>query len=419
MDHFNMPNTSPAMNTPDYWIAKIPDPDQLLMNGSQIKSFNINTLNRLSCLMDISSFPEDISDLELKKIIKTDIFNSNSLYQEGRILTSREKGQIQAQLNLSSILKTNPVRYGLTTCRSNLRTFPENHGIFREPDDIEFDLFQETAINPCEPLLILHQSLNRQWYFVQVAFYRGWLPADNVAFFSNRQDWLAYLITPERITVTDNSLTLVSPHGEKWLFEMGSQIPVVQYVAINNQFNQVKLPIRQDNGEVQFIILQITKENWPKRGYLPFTRRHLIQQAFKMFGMKYSWGGREQTVDCSAFTRNIFRTFGLDFPRNACEQEQIPGKLVKLSSLEPREKKVILDSLQPGALLFLKGHVLLYLGKDECRYYVIHALSALGMKTFKKVKKMEVMRVVVSDLSLLRPNGQSFLQELTSALIIE
>ena len=61
-------------------------------------------------------------------------------------------------------------------------------------------------------------------------------------------------------------------------------------------------------------------------GYLPYTRAHILRQAFKMLGENYGWGGQREGRDCSSFIMDIYNVFGIRSPRNADQQEKIPGQ---------------------------------------------------------------------------------------------
>ncbi|HWR41600.1 SH3 domain-containing protein [Sporomusa sp.] len=65
--------------------------------------------------------------------------------------------------------------YGITVTRANIRIFHTADCITSQSDDSEFDLLQETAVDPAEPVIILHESTNRAWYFIQMGKYQGWL----------------------------------------------------------------------------------------------------------------------------------------------------------------------------------------------------------------------------------------------------
>jgi cell wall-associated NlpC family hydrolase len=67
------------------------------------------------------------------------------------------------------------------------------------------------------------------------------------------------------------------------------------------------------------------------------TKEHedlIISNALSMKGVPYLWGGNSSKGnDCSGFTQTVFKTAGIQLPRDARQQAQI-GKLVKIENLE-------------------------------------------------------------------------------------
>ena len=75
-----------------------------------------------------------------------------------------------------------------------------------------------------------------------------------------------------------------------------------------------------------------------------------------------------------------------------------------LGSLEGRsiqEKQRFLDrSIPLATTLRLPGHIMLYLGKDHGRHYVIHSIWGIQKSGKAGPELQKIGRVVVSDLSL-------------------
>ncbi|WP_367363266.1 C40 family peptidase, partial [Mesotoga sp.] len=152
-------------------------------------------------------------------------------------------------------------------------------------------------------------------------------------------------------------------------------------------------------------------------GNLKLTGREILNQAFKMLGERYGWGGLYNRRDCSRFVQDIFASFGLVLPRDAWAQEMLGSKNKILFEGNSEERKVQLRSLRPGNPLYMPGHTLIYLGQDNGRFFAIH--DGAGYKD-SKGKKISVHGVFVVDLSLRTMNSdKSYLELLTSALQID
>ena len=137
-----------------------------------------------------------------------------------------------------------------------------------------------------------------------------------------------------------------------------------------------------------------------------------MSAAFKFYGMPYGWGGLKDSVDCSALVLNAYRTVGIYLPRNTDEQANTAGIRNLLEGLDNAQRLSVIRDLQPGACLYMDGHVVMYIGQINGAPYSIHAL---GSHYVKGVRQRE-MQVVVSDLTLQRSSGNSFLADLQTAV---
>lgn len=93
------------------------------------------------------------------------------------------------------------------------------------------------------------------------------------------------------------------------------------------------------------------------------TRIDLVNYALKFVGNRYVWGGNSLTkgVDCSGFTKQIYKKFGITLPRTSRSQPSA-GRKIKASKA------------QPGDLFFYGdsdgiNHVAIYMGNGK----VVHA----------------------------------------------
>ncbi|HEY8462795.1 MAG TPA: SH3 domain-containing protein [Bacillota bacterium] len=409
---------------PEFWIARLRQPDRIIMTAPQIHAYNQAVVQNLhDMVVELSDYPETIDQTTLTAWITKKNFPQTTVYCHGQPVTPTYYNALETKLNLNALQTANPVRYGFTVKRANLRTFPTDDLILEDSARPEFDLFQETALNPAEALLILHQSATGDWYFVQTANYRGWLAAGDLGI-TDRVTWQNYRAQPDFLIVTGSHLKVTVPTGAGELtevfFEMGAKIPLAEATPKNGRDYLVRLPVLESKDRLVFKTVTVPVTATVTLGYLPYTRANILQQAFKMYGQPYDWGGRNGSIDCSAFIMNIFHCFGFKLPRNSNVQAELPGKTINLASLSSGEKMKQLRSLQPGATLYLKGHVMLFLGLNNGCPLIIHALSSYGVPdSLGKIQKVYHLQVAVTDLFLLRASGQSFFEALTTAKTIE
>ncbi len=418
-----------------FWQSRAPDPNTIIMNQDQIDAFNCEIRNTLpGVIQDLIAYPQLISARDLRNMLLAKKLPQKDLYHNGCRLKPSFFTELQKELNLAGIEKANHVTYGYTVRSSVVRTLPTNCLVTEDPADREFDIFQETALSPGEPVIVLHKSASERWFFVQTTFCRGWVPAADLAVTGDRKKWLSYLQADEFLLVTGSRLHLgynpYNPDISKLEFFMGAKIPLAAQeqipVVIDHQSPEssyvVKMPVRGKNGELVIKLALIPRGSDVAKRYLPYTRSAVIGQAFKMLGERYGWGGMFNLRDCSAFIRDIYSCFGFQFPRNSREQATIPGKVISLQGADRRERSCVLDLLLPGAILYFPGHVMLYLGKHRGEYYVIHAIAYYS-NYYPSVDgvfdAVPLNAVTVSPLSLRRRrSGQELLMALTSAIEI-
>ena len=81
-------------------------------------------------------------------------------------------------------------------------------------------------------------------------------------------------------------------------------------------------------------------------------------------GQSYGWGGLFGNRDCSSTMRDLFIPFGIWLGRNSSAQGQKGGTFYDLREKTPEEKEqeIIAKGIPFVTLIWLKGHIGLYLG---------------------------------------------------------
>ena len=142
----------------------------------------------------------------------------------------------------------------------------------------------------------------------------------------------------------------------------------------------VQLPVRSDKGALEFRHALIARNQDVHLGYMPYTRRNVLHQAFKFLGERYGWGHSYNARDCTGLVLEVFKTFGFVMPRNSRQQGHSEiGENVRFPLDAPAEEKLAaLAGADVGDLLYSTGHVMLYLGCVDDEHYVIHDLTGSG-----------------------------------------
>ena len=400
--------TYPALVSPAYWLKQNQEGDKLVLDDKGIDGFNTKIRSVSRTVFDLSAYPATVSGDALKTRIMNYAVLEDDLYVNGNKVSDNYKNILRSQTNIKAIPATVTVRYAVTTTRAPIRNLPTGQGLFYYAADKEFDVLQETSLDPGEPVAILHQSANGYFYYVQSYNYSGWISRFNVGL-TDKRTWLQYAKPKDFLVVTDAKYVLRLGKNEL-LYQQGARINLAKEEPA---LYTVEVPVRQPNGNLSKTRLQVPKVSKAvHKGYLPYTSNNIVRSAFKYYGMPYGWGGLKDSVDCSALVLNAYRTVGIYLPRNTDEQANTAGIRNLLEGLDNAQRLSVIRDLQPGACLYMDGHVVMYIGQINGAPYSIHAL---GSHYVKGVRQRE-MQVVVSDLTLQRSSGNSFLADLQTAV---
>jgi len=114
---------------------------------------------------------------------------------------------------------------------------------------------------------------------------------------------------------------------------------------------------------------------------LRLTQANIAGMANELINKSYGWGGLYQNRDCSAMLKDLFAPFGLWLPRHSSDQALEGGFFVDLSPFSPTEREALI--LKRGipflTLIWMKGHIMLYIGSHQGRPLVFH--NMWGIKT--------------------------------------
>jgi len=112
-------------------------------------------------------------------------------------------------------------------------------------------------------------------------------------------------------------------------------------------------------------------------GFIPFTEKNIIHTSFKFLGERYGWGGLHNARDCSSYIGDVYKTFGFVLHRNSHEMEK-DLRFKRIPKTNQTFYPDIFDSIPVGSILYLPGHVMLYLGKEEENKEIFVLHDSLG-----------------------------------------
>lgn len=374
----------------DYWVKQTKNAAQVLMNEQQISAFKTDIYSSNPYMVDLTVYPDQIPGEQLKKSIESiSKPNRSVLYNPiGEILDAGIYQKYNESLNLEDIPETVDARFALVVNRTDMRTYPTEDRYYKSEVDQNLDRFQENGLFPGDALAVLHTSADNLWSFVQSYNYAAWVRNDDIAI-GDRQVIQQYKSAARFLMVTGDKVWTTSnpevPALSELQLDMGIRLPLADRESGNNNlYGQnpytsytVLLPTRTFDGGLEIKPALIARSQDINKGFLPFTRENIIRQAFKFLGERYGWGHSFNARDCTGFVMEVYKTFGIYMPRNTGQQgESDFGTNTRFTPESTHDEKLkALKQMDIGDLIYVPGHVLMYIGDVDKKPYVIHDVS--------------------------------------------
>ena len=418
---------------PEFWIARESHAKQIVLDTQQIAEQNARLAQLDPTVHDLGKFPAALNGSDVRGWIgKYAHYPDEKMYDEaGREIERPVFDGLMQSVALESVPGTQPTRYGLVVKRADLRSFPTPMRVFDSADDRDIDRFQESALFPGTPVVIAHQSLDGNWWFVVSPLYAAWVekrfiaegPAEAVFGYTRKTPYLVVTGATAKTVFTP-----VRPEVSELQLDMGVRVPVLadwsSATPVNGQHpytaHVIELPVRAADGTLQFTPALLPRTADTSSDYLPLNRANLLRQGFKFLGERYGWGHSYNARDCSGFVSEVYRSFGVQLPRNSRDQSQTPAlNRISFTKADDHERRLeVLRSLEVGDLIYIPGHVMMVIGYDQGMPYVIHDTTGISYRDGSG----EVRRVVLNGVSvtpftpLLFARKDPFVDHITSIL---
>jgi len=332
------------------------------------------------------------STYTLKEATWGNVYSHMNVYSENLRPISKE--WFKKVIRNANYSKFNTLKKkAITINDSYLKVFPSIEKIFLDPkkdgEGFPFDYNQNSAIKINTPVFITHLSKDKLWAFVESSVALGWVPMKDLAYV-NSKFIKSFENKDYYICLKDNTKIYKNGYLQSSV-SMGTILPRAKYhrgfiVAGKNYKNKAYVKI------IDF------SKNFKKLG-IKFDYSNIRKISNQLIGRKYGWGGILGNRDCSSTMKDFFAPFGIFLPRNSKSQKNI-GKVYDVSHLSNEEKsKFILKHAIPfKTLVYLKGHIMLYVGSKNSEPLVMHDMWGVKLLKNGKVFRKIVGKTVVSTL---------------------
>lgn len=296
-------------------------------------------------------------------------YAKRKIYLENHKLASKD--WFEKQIDNSNFEEFNSsLQKAILIRNSDFRVFPTNSKMFYNPsqagEGFPFDYNQNSRVKINTPVLISHYSKDKAWAFVESHYVLGWIRVDNLLIIDENQEKEfnseeLYVITKEGFEIFDKTSledlkvgTFFSKKNDKYLLATNSGL---KEVNISNHKIK-KLPIKFNSQNIE----KLSKE---------------------FIGELYGWGGLNNHRDCSSFTQDFFSPFGIYLKRNSRSQTEL-HKYIDLSKMSDYKKKEYIkqNAIPFLTLVYLRGHIMLYIGTNKGEPLVMHNVWGVRTKNF-------------------------------------
>lgn len=297
---------------------------------------------------------------------------------------------------------------------SDVRAVPTNKPYYLSQKGYPFDRYQNSLIFQGTPVLITHFNLDKTYAHIQSSFVYGWIKVSDLAYMRDKDIELLTKLKNYVMPIKDK-IPLYTDYGDFYtnarVGELFALIPQSQNASQNPQKKELKAYgfLRDAKGYAALQSVILDEKDFfvfPKA----FNSENMAYFIDTMLGQKYGWGGLLGNRDCSAFTRDSFVNFGILLPRNSYAQSRYANNYMDLSSMKAKEKEdYILKNATPfGTLIYLKGHIMLYLGAYNHQAIVAHSIWSVQTQKHFKTLSHKIGGVVITSLWLAEEHNGAF-----------
>jgi len=338
-----LPGTIPEMRDPEFWIARMGKPDEVVLSPEVIQQMNENYKRKVSSpdpfrgvskermpklahwwpgfemvIPDLSTFtPKEVADTVRVKIQREIDFLRGRPYGNALAVeyADWEIDKFVGEMALDLVGNSIEIKHGIAVTTARLRNipsfFPMQVGLW-ENGKTRWDLFSISILKIAKPVTILHSSRSGEYLFVLCGEGYGWVRSVDIAM--GTRERVDQFANPENFVVcTDNRVMFYSDESCEYAsgyFRMGDRLPLTE----DNNTRKISVPVRTSYGALIAGRVWLAEDADVSVGWLPYTRRNIVTTAFKLLDEPFDWTGAWFGRNAEAPYRDIFACFGFELP---------------------------------------------------------------------------------------------------------
>ncbi len=397
--------TPKQMKTEGYWISKLLEPDKIILDKKQIAQLNEDIFDMHLGIVNMKGYPDTVSKERLKKTFKSTssfLSKKNYLNENGEHLFPDFFITLDESIDIPEEQDDVAVRFAITTKYNDVRLLPTSKKIISSKNSKDIDRLQEESIDLGTPVIVLCQTKDEQWCYVATPTEEGWIQAENLAF-TDRKTFNNWVNMKKPVVITEDKADIFTDKERTEFLEyvrMGTKLPYVSKKGTKTIC--VNIPAADEYGN---LVLQKGYLNFKEAniGYVPYTQRNALNLAFNHLNSPYGWGGSNGEQDCSGYLGQIFNCFGILLPETSVQKIKC-GEVTKLNKKDDdtiKNAAIIEDAVAGISFIYLSGHIMLYIGSEDDKPYVIQCIWGVTSYTEKNEKTVNyINKTIVSNLEI-------------------
>ena len=272
----------------------------------------------------------------------------------------------------------------ITLKNVNIRVLPTNSPMFYDPtqpgEGFPFDYNQNSSLKINTPIIVSHLSKDRAWAYIESSTVGGWVEIGTIAYVDN--DFIQEFKTSNYFVSVKEKFPIYDPIFREY----------VKVATIFPKKNNKYIIAKNDGFQNALISYIDLKDDEVESMPLAFTSENRIKLMNQFLDEPYGWGGLLNNRDCSSFTQDYFAPFGKFLHRNSKAQTS-NGKFLDISKLTINEKKAFIkeNGVPFSTLVYLKGHIMLYIGTKNNEPLVVHNVWSVRLKDNKGNKYRHII----------------------------
>lgn len=347
---------------------------QLLLSNKKVNNNFMNQQKETKKFFDIYFKPWNMKKLSSSKTSAMWglMYQYRKIYLENHRLASKK--WFEKQITNANFDDYNTLlKKAITLKNTNVRVLPTKEPMFYNPlkpgEGFPFDYNQNSLLKINTPLLISHLSKDKAWAFIESNIVSGWVSINKIAFVDEL--FINTFKTNNYYVAIKEKFPIYDPNFREYI-KLATIFP-----KKNNNFIIAKQDLNK-NAIIAFIKLSNQEV---KKIPIEFNSKNRIKISKALLNEPYGWGGLLNNRDCSSFTQDFFIPFGKFLSRNSKAQIK-NGKYINLSNLSKSQKKQYIRkyAIPFSTLIYLKGHIMLYIGTKNNEPLVMHNIWSIRLK---------------------------------------